>query len=165
MKYLTLAGLFAMAASQAFAQNTAIIDQVGTGSVSVEQAGENNKVTIKQIPASAKQKKPKQVKEEDVKKEAEKTPPPADYQQSVIDNPIISPRARATEALQPQPGTGNSISIIQSGGDNQAVTTQDGEHNELLIDQEGGTNTIQREQKGPNNHSKLLQNGEVIEHY
>lgn len=82
------------------AQSNVLIDQAAAKKVAIEHADQKNKVTIKQALTKGVSKKT-DVKEEDVKiHETPKAEPAKDYQQSVINDPMLSKRARVNDALQ-----------------------------------------------------------------
>jgi len=186
--FATLAGFVLVANSftnSVRAENSVIINQLGPGSIEVNQSGNKNSVEISQSPNDSTP-TPYEV---DTQPMPAPLGSPADinsdnYQQEVLKNPYTSPRARAEilkkeptekvlspkesiakakEILSKEERSTSKIKVKQEGGKNSTTVSQRSKHNDLLLEQDGEENNAERLQMGEHNHSRIIQNGEVIE--
>jgi len=172
-----------LAVSSAYAVNSVVIDQVGEGSIEINQSGKENTTEIHQNPGD-----PAPVHTDSSKMEDPPlgTPPSPvttrDYQKTILQNPYTSPVARAQvlatqkdaaqqdaakkdtkKLVETEQKTAHKIHVTQTGDSNSASTSQTGGTNDLLIEQQGKYNEAVRNQSGTDNHSRILQNGDVVE--
>ncbi len=152
----------ALTSTSAFAANSVVIEQVGSGHVTVTQSGKGNSVEIRQNVEAAKPIDKDKIDEKVDLKNGKAAKKSADYQKAVVTDPTLTPRGRAQAVIEKN-RPGNSISIYQQGDSNSAVTSQSGDDNALLLEQEGMKNHARRTQEGQHNQSKIIQNGEIVE--
>ncbi len=158
------------------AANSVDIEQLGSGSIEINQSGANNAIQVHQSDKDA----------PPFPNDNQKNPNPplgyppsgnatSDYQKSILANPYTSAPARAQALTDQKDATQQNVAkkvnapeIKKSGKinltGNKASISQEGNSNDILIKQTGqNNNEVARKQTGNYNHSRVIQNDKVIE--